>query len=87
MRYLRTNVKRVRVGMLKREREREEKRERECVFYVLAKFYDIVNKHATMNHPKRNMEWMTFIKTTMNGETDFEPIMATRQTISPRGPQ
>lgn len=60
MRYLRTNVKRVRVGMLKRERER--------VFYVLDKFYDIVNKHATMNHPIRNMEWMTF-KTIMNGET------------------
>lgn len=49
MRYLRTNVKRVRVGMLKRERERER------AFYVLAKFYDIVNKHATMNHP--NETW------------------------------
>lgn len=57
--------------MLKRERERkrEKRRERESVFYVLAKFYDIVNKHATMNHPIRNMEWMTFIKTIMNGET------------------
>lgn len=38
MRYLRTNVKRVRVGMLKREREREkerrEERERESVLRV-----------------------------------------------------
>lgn len=49
--------------MLKRERERE------SMSKVIDKFYDIVNKHVTMNHPIRNMEWVTFIKTILDVKT------------------